>query len=239
MTNPQQLIRQKGAFILEADIAFYTIEAGLAAIDKNRPYAPKPYYFLWFSLLSTGFERLMKLIICLHEFEQNGAFPTRRFQRQMGHNLVALRNEIVARCFTPTYCASVAGQEDYQFITSNNVINAILSAIDDFAREDRYMFMDNITDPAIGREWPKRRWEEIERFALSVPVYDHLLMHDHAERCRRANVMMKAHVEQFVRALARLFIHGNLGDLARSQFVQVMEYIRIDDADLGRKTYQL
>jgi hypothetical protein len=79
MTNPQGLIQQKISLLQEAEIALYSIETGLGQLAKNRPYAPKPYYFGWFILLSMGFERLMKIIICLHEFETNGSFPSRRF----------------------------------------------------------------------------------------------------------------------------------------------------------------
>ena len=116
MSNAQALIQQKIALIQEAEIALYSIESGLGHLAKNRPYAPKPYYFAWFILLSTGFERLLKILICLHEFETTGVFPSRRFlQHTMRHDLLTLRDEVVRRCFVPPYLDRNFAQDDYRF----------------------------------------------------------------------------------------------------------------------------
>jgi len=48
MSNPLDLIQQKMALLQEAEIALYAIETGLGQLAKNRPFAPKPYYFGWF-----------------------------------------------------------------------------------------------------------------------------------------------------------------------------------------------
>jgi len=98
MSNPVDLIQQKMALLQEAEIALYAIETGLGQLAKNRPYAPKPYYFGRFILLSTGFERLMKVIICLHEFETAGQFPTKKALKSIGHDLTTLCNGVVTRC---------------------------------------------------------------------------------------------------------------------------------------------
>jgi hypothetical protein len=234
----QDLVRQQVGLLQEAEIALYSVEAGLAALEKNRPYAPKPYYFAWYLLLSTGFERLMKIIVCLHEFEETGAFPTRRvLQRNIGHDLFRLRDTIVQRCYTPDYCQRVFGQDDLSFITSDAVLLLLLRVLNDFAMGDRYLFMNQISDPAIGREWPKMRWEEIERIALSDAIYFQLLKDDYPELIRRSTKALKARIEQFTRALTRLFIFGNLGSLARSQSATIGEFTRLEDGDLGNKVY--
>jgi hypothetical protein len=235
----QDLVRQQVGLLQEAEIALYSIEAGLAALEKNRAYAPKPYYFAWYLLLSTGFERLMKIIVCLHEFEATGAFPTRRsLQRDIGHDLLRLRDAIVQRCYTPDYCQRVFGQDDLSFITSDPVLLPLLRALNDFAMGDRYLFMNQISDPAIGREWPKMRWEEIERIALSDAVYFQLLKDDYPELIRRSTKALKECVERFTRALTRLFIFGNLGSLARSQSATISEFTKLEDGNLGNKVYE-
>jgi hypothetical protein len=239
VTSPQTLIQQKLALLQEAEIALYSIETGLGQLRKNRPIAPKPYYFSWFILLSTGFERLMKVAVCLHEFEATGEFPTRKFlQSVMRHNLIALRNEVIRRCYTPAYRNRDFGQRDYDFITTDDVLLNILSALNDFSDKDRYMFMDRISGPGDGREWPKGRWEEIERLALSDAVFYHLLQHDHPELKRRANQLTQASIERFTRALSRLFVFGNLGSLATSQYALISDFVRLEDASLGSREYE-
>lgn len=145
MTNTQDLIPQKLALLQEAEIAFHSIETGLGQLTKNIPYAPKPYYFSWFLLLSTGFERLMKIVVCLHEFESTGAFPSRRFlQNTMRHDLVVLRDEVIRRCYTTAYLGKTFVPDDLDFLTNNDVLTLILNSLNDFANQDRYMFMNRI-----------------------------------------------------------------------------------------------
>jgi hypothetical protein len=238
MTHPQGLMQQKIALLQEGEIALYSIETGLGQLAKNRPYAPKPYYFGWFLLLATGFERLMKILVCLHEFETTSAFPTRRFlQRTMRHDLIVLRNEIVSRCYTPTYLAQNFARDDYDYLVNNTLLLAILTALNDFANEDRYLFMDRVSDPGGSREWPKGRWEEIERIALSDTIYYRLLQEDYPALTRQATQITQAHLERFTRALARLFVFGGLGEVAGSQYALIAEFMRLEDSELGHKVY--
>jgi hypothetical protein len=240
MPNTHNLVQRKLSLLQEAEIALYTVEAGLANLDKNMPYAPKPYYFVWYLLLSTGFERLMKIVICMHEFETTGSFPTNRFLRvTMGHNLIALRDEVVKRCYTTDYLSNSFAQEDYNFVTDDNLLTYILKTLSDFAERDRYMFMDRISNPVSEREWPKLRWEEIERIALSDSAYYRLLKDDYSELKKQANMITKAHIERFTRAITRLFMFGGLGDLARSQYALISKFMRLSDNDLGVNTYNL
>jgi len=237
--RPQDVIRQKIALLQEAEIAIYSIEAGLASLQKNRPYAPKPYYFAWLLLLATGLERLMKIVICLHEFETVGTFPSRQYlARTIGHHLLRLRDEVVRRCFSATYLNGQFGQEDLDFITMDSLLNQLLSLLDDFARDDRYLFMNGIVDPVIGREWPKHRWEELEKTALSDDIYFRLLQENALSELKtQANVQIKACIERFVRAQTRLFVFGELGDLARSNSITIWEFLRLEDSSLGHKVY--
>ncbi len=180
-------------------------------------------------------------MICLHEFEAVGAFPSRQYlARTIGHNLLRLRDEVVRRCYTATYLSRQFGQEDHNFIATDPLLNQLLSLLDDFARDDRYIFMNGIVEPAIGREWPKHRWEELEKTALSDDTYFRLLQEDKLTELKtRANVQLKACIERFVRALTRLFVFGELGDLARSNSTTVWEFLRLEDGNLGQKEYSL
>lgn len=232
------LIRQKTSLLHETEVAFYAIEAGLAALEHNHPYAPKPYYFAWYLLLATGFERLMKIVVCLHTFDVTGAFPPRRvLQYDIGHDILRLRDAIVTRCYTSEYCQHTQGHDDWQFITHDPVFESLLHALNDFAKRDRYLFMNQISDPALGHEWPKLRWEEIERIALSDALYFRLLTDNYHELARQATQAIKGCIERFVRAIARLFRSGKLGNLAEIQLSLINEFLNISDAQLGTKVY--
>ena len=240
--SSQNAIRQQVALLQELEISIFSIETGLAILRKNRPYAPKPHYFAWLLLLATGFERLMKVIICIQAFEAHGKFPSKTFlARTISHDLLALRNEIVNRCFTSSYLQNRSfAQQDYDFITNNELTEMLLSLLNDFAKSDRYIFMDSIIDPRIGREWPKLRWEELERIALSDSVYFGLIQKGELQDLRiRANIELTACIEKFVRALTRLFVFGELGSLARSNSITVWKFMHLEDDNLGKTVHEV
>jgi hypothetical protein len=233
MSQKLDLIQQKMALLQEAEIAVYSIETGLGHLAKNKPYAPKPYY-------STGIERLLKIIICLHEFNNTGMFPKQQFfQKKFGHDLIKLLNEVVSRCYVYPYLDRDFAEDDYDFLVHDLLWAKIVSALNDFAKEDRYMFLNKVSRPGLGRDWPKGRWEEIERIALSDEVYFRLLSQDYPELCRRTNHMIQAHIERFTRALARLLVYGNLGDAAQNQYALLSQFLGFRDNELGKKSYEL
>jgi hypothetical protein len=97
--------------------------------------------------------------------------------------------------------------------------------------------MNKISEPALGREWPKIRWEEIERIALADAAEYRHLPGASPEFARQANKMTQACLERFTRALVRLFILGGLGSLARSQYALFYDFMRLEDGELGHKAY--
>ena len=50
--NPQDLIRQRMALVQELEIAMYSIESGLAVLQRNQAYQPKPRHFTFLLLLA-------------------------------------------------------------------------------------------------------------------------------------------------------------------------------------------
>lgn len=59
-----------------------------------------------------------------------------------------------------------AGKADDAFITDAPLLNELLLVLSDFAQSDRYIFMNGVSDPKIGREWLKIRWEGLERATM-------------------------------------------------------------------------
>lgn len=237
-TGAAPRIRQEIALLQEVEIATCTIEAGLAALAQNRQYAAKPYWFTWMLLLSTGLERLMKVIVCLHELETNHTFPKPATIKRLGHDLHTLRTEVVTHCFTPAYQAHVWGAHDYHLLTANDVVQMLFDLLNDFAKTDRYLFLDRITNPTTDRDPPYRRWEELEKLAISAPVYIQLLSDNYPVLKQRATQEMQGYIEQIVRALMRLFVVGELGAVGKRYSFTVSPFVHIADDQLGRTIYR-
>jgi hypothetical protein len=231
-------ILQQIYVLQELDQAVLLINSGLAVLQMNKPYHRK--YFVFLTLLSSGIERLLKIIICLEAIRSKGKFPTKAELKSLSHNIPNLIREVVNRCFTAEYLKRPVAQQDLDFINNNQIINEIITILSDFAKNDRYIFMNGISEPAQSHNWPDRRWEELEAKCLSREEYLELLTKlDIDEITKRANVQLVIHVERFLRAVTRLFVLADLGTEARSKSLAVSHFYKLQDMDLGTKTYTI
>ena len=238
--QPQDYLRQKASLFLESEFAFYAIESGLAVLEQNRMYASRPYHFVWMLLLANGFERLLKVVLCLETLQRTNAFPNKKQLKAFSHDLVQLDQRLQQTCFQASYLATAQGAADYAWLSNDPVMRELLLLLRDFAVADRYMFMDQIGEPkAPAHEWPKQRWEEIEALAVPGATWNLPQEEEHAIKRQRTNVL-KAHIEQYTRAIARLFVHGQLGSLGRSMITSADNHFwQLDDAQLGTHQYRI
>lgn len=82
---------QKTAVVEEVYSAIYLIEFGLLALNElaNAEHLPV-------LLLSNGFERLLKMILCLNDLEQEGQLPTASsFSRNRNHDIDRLLKQVI------------------------------------------------------------------------------------------------------------------------------------------------
>ncbi len=223
--------------IEELDVSVATIESGLAELQRSRPYRTRHFVFLL--LLATGAERLMKIVLHLHALETTGTFLSRdAMKKWYGHDLSRLCGAVVAECYTPEYLARPFARRDRAFLETDPTFRSMLALLSDFAKADRYVYMDGISDPGVTADWPGRRWDEIEVAMMPDGEYIGLYLSgsegqakSHATRARLACL------ETFVRAQARLFVSGVLGSQARQASPAVSQYFILDDEDLGAKEY--
>jgi hypothetical protein len=232
-------LRQRMYLIQELDVAMVTIEAGLTAIQASRPYRPRHSVFLL--LLATGIERLMKIVLHVHALETTGAFLTESYMKKhYGHDLVKLCEGVIANCFTQAHLARPVARDDLDFIRHDAIFQPMLTLLADFAKTDRYVYLSGISDPEVTTDWPGRRWEQLERATMPPGEYMRLVIagQEHAAK-QHANRALVACLERFVRAVARLFVTGVLGDQARQVSPAVSHYVMLNDEDLGTKMYSL
>lgn len=222
----------------ELDQAVLLIDTGLAMLQLSRPCHRKTFVFL--TLLASGIERLLKIVLCLRAIEVTGKFLTKKELKAFSHNLAGLVAEVVSQCFTAGYLKRPIAQQDFDFLRADQLMQGIIELISDFAKADRYIFMDGISDPAIAHEWPDRRWEELEKLSLEETEYMELLVkRDVEEITKRANKKLVAHFERFLRAISRLFVLAELGTEARSKSPAVSHFYMLRDSDLGAKAYTI
>ena len=104
------------------------------------------FYHLPFLLLSSGFERVMKCLICLKYYDDHKSYPDYNFLLccggQKGHNLVTLKNKITNEYFIDD---NEILRKDMVYISSNDELNTLLSIISKFGEAARYYHLDKVT----------------------------------------------------------------------------------------------
>ncbi len=89
----------------ELEVAVNAIESGLAILQGGNIYRRNEFAFLL--LLTTGLERVMKVILHLNSQHTPGTFLSGDEVRRLSHDLVALRDEVILRSTTATVRGAV------------------------------------------------------------------------------------------------------------------------------------
>jgi hypothetical protein len=222
----------------ELEQSILVIEHGLAMLQRNRVDRPKHFVFL--TLLSSGLERLMKIILCLHTIETEGRFLSESEFKDFRHDLAKLLQSVVDKCFTAKYLKRPVAGKDLYFIKHEEVLKEMLKVLSDFAKRDRYIFMDGISKPAMNHEWPDRRWEEIERKVISPDQYPTTMDEQRIDASQAlANRTLVSCLERLLRALARLFTLAEIGQEGRSKLPLLWNFLMLWDEDIGKREYDL
>jgi hypothetical protein len=158
--------------------------------------------------------------------------------KDLGHNLIDLRDDIVTRCFTLPYLNRQFAQEDLDYLKNNEAINKMFSMLSDFARGGRYIYLDAISDPTNVGDAPEMLWEELGK-SLVEPDWGSLLKDDNLEKWdEEINRNCIIHLERLFRALSRLFVWGVLGSKGKVYQAKLREFWAMDDSELGTVKYQ-
>ena len=121
------------AFNREAKLAKRLTCSGLTALGKATPARAGIYYDAFFGL-SIGLERLAKLAWIIDEcIRRNGAFPTDKDLRSVGHDIQTLvkKAQLVKR-----------RQSTYSILPSDSVTGHIIKFLSEFAQGTRYYNID-------------------------------------------------------------------------------------------------
>ncbi len=201
------------------------------------------FYFLPFQLLSQGFERAMKGHICLGHLEKHGNYPNFKYLKNLGHDLLKLKDEIINEYFINEYFDEdhPTLKNDLKFLKSDVELGELLSILSEFGKMARYYNFDVITDSTKTPINAEELWTEFENkipFSNDDAV-DKLMNWDinnevHGEIARYIIIIF----EQFMASLGRQFLFGGLGAKGKQFSNSLFDFAMLYEKDLGQKDYR-
>ena len=140
--------------VREASMASMSIGVGLTHIRKYDFVQPGFFYSSLYSI-TTGIERLMKLILIYHSrVENNDKFPNNGQLKAFGHKISDLFNLSLS-------INSKFGFNNEEDVLKKDILyEIILNFLSDFANQSRYYNLDTLTGRLQNNEEPLKRWDE-------------------------------------------------------------------------------
>ena len=138
----------------EAEFTREILGSGITQLGKAN-YGKRGMYFLAFTALSTGLERIGKLCLTLDFYIQNdGKFPDNQFlKNQIGHDLnkIYKKSQEIVRTYNFEF--------DYQNKIEDPIQLEILDVLSKFAKGDRYANFDFLVGSTYQSD-PIKTWSE-------------------------------------------------------------------------------
>ena len=217
------------------------LKAGLR--ELNRMDAATDFFHLPILLLSTGFERMMKTVICCYHLETSGEFPSRGVfpKGRRGHDLILLLEYVAKTCFSDDYLSRVpAARSDISFLRDDVRLKSIVQILSDFGQAARYYNLNVVLGEADPGPSPDDEWQTLEMHVLKQDPEWSKMLSDPTQSSRvhsRVNRELTIHCEKWARSLSRLFTIGGLGTQARQISPHVQHFVGLMDRQLGETDY--
>lgn len=227
------------SLIQELELGIEAVKSGLSIIQSiNFQRTPS---FLIFLILSTGLERILKVIIGMRLLSDNKPFPTEKeLKTKYGHNLIKLRNEVLDICYNKEKLSPPILLEDFNFLQKNIILNELLTHLSEFATKDRYVYMNRISNENSTGKWLSRRWDELENKIVPQNKAIELIENNRQEEYIEiiSESLVKC-IEQLLGALARTVTLGKMDKSANSAGTLLYDFLFIKESQLGTKKYEL
>ena len=227
---------QEFALIQETETSIFLIHEGLLAL--NSLSGANDFYQGPLLLLAQGFERLMKLTICLVRLEEEGSLPSLEEVKGYRHNLVVLADAVVDLSKRSGYADSrPVAREDTAFAAEDQQLRALLSALTAFGAGGRYYDLDALLDPTghtVQRDDPVQSFQRVEAHILARhPEWESKLgtgEFDGFYEVLRSE--LTATLQHLARGLCRMFTFGPLGKRGQRLQGVVKTFLFLRDEDL-------
>jgi len=191
-------------------------------------------------LLSTGFEHLMKCIICLRYYHIHKKYPTLDFiKKNFGHDLHKSKKYIEKELGEMNYGSRLATKNDIEFLKNNQHLDNFISLLSQFGNGARYYNLDIVTEGDSHYKDPRNVFDDLINEIIKEHPRLEKLRDDisrNKEFDERLSYELIVLVEKFARALSRLFSLGDFGSLAKTMTGNVSCFF-LRDTDLGKAEY--
>jgi hypothetical protein len=224
--------KRRAALVFGLEEGLTMVEIGLA-IYQGSGLANRNHIG-FFTLISNGLERIMKIVLVLHAIETtNSTLTEKQLKKELGHGINRLKEDIITKCFSPDYLKQGIAVADLSFLQNDTKLNAILDILDDFAVTHRYFYLNAVLEPEkFDLDMPKSKWWGLEGDLLDTRWFDTT----NAKRLelKQENIRdMIIPIEKFVRALTRLLAYGSVGSEGKAIAVFANRFSMLKDSELG------
>lgn len=205
------------SFSNEIKISITCFKKGLVEFSTFGPTTSN--LFVPLLLLSTGFERILKILYSLHYYDKNSSFPENKELKKYGHDIKKLLDSFVEVCSLHNiYRTSSARKEDIDYLKNNLDFKQLISIINDFSKSSRYYNLNFISEPKQNsgdsmefihnmQKVFRQRNPEIDK-NIFVPPYNTQLLYD------RFNPYIIELIQRSLRVFSYGFTQGAFGPLA-------------------------
>jgi len=215
------------------------LKTGLRELNRMTP--ANDFFHLPILLLASGFERMMKTVICCHHLKRTGTFPNRNAfpSGKKGHDLVWLLKHITHECFSPHYLSQIpAARADIDLLRNDPKLTNIVKILSDFGQSARYYNLNVVLGAPNPGPSPDDEWQKLEMEVLQEDPSWAKRICDPKESGaihRQINKQLTVHCEKLARSLSRLF---TIGGLAKQTPSDTSHFFKLMDDQLGSTDYE-
>lgn len=225
----------------EICIAFDCIKLGIWHIAKWN--GKHNEYFIPLLLLSTGYERLLKILLCLEYFDEYGSYPsTDYFTKNIaptgkGHDIEILLTKILATLKnTALYSYARDRKADIEFLQNDENMKWVVSLLRDFASHSRYYNLNTMIGSNKSKEDP---WTSISQlrnqyYTAHFQLQSEELLQDLTPFYHKVHSYFIGTLQRFTRVLCFCFTQGAFGSKARQVSAGFLDdFLFLKDEEIG------
>jgi hypothetical protein len=222
----------------EIEASYNFIIEGIRSLNNQKSAILSNHVVL--QLLSSGFERLAKILLLLKEKHATGNYPTTERNTNYfskydnGHGINKMIDDLIAYAKTVELMREIPMVvDDIEYIQNDNKFRTFLNIISDFSKHQRYYYIDSI----VKKE--RQKSNSFSEFKALIYSYSNSINTseiNHEEEERIILNLMIITIEKGTRAISRFFTHG-LGDEGKRHYGDFSKFILLRDDELGKLKY--
>lgn len=228
---------------LDSELKFSKIMIIKGLSELQNEVFNQEFYPISLLLLSNGFERIIKCLLCLNYMEENNKLIKGKcpYDKRRGHDLKYLLDELVRICKEKRHGQRFpANKKDIEFFTGDINLKNIISLLSDFGMGARYYNLDIISQGRSRYKDPKTVWSDIKLFIYKKKYNkdDEYKKGELDQINFKVNQILISSLEQFARSLARIFTLGEFGSIGKQIAYNLYVFLTLMDQDLGKNNWK-